>query len=67
MLCFHFDEDDPDRRPAEYLDLEYKLYFRDNKPRQIAFSYRNCSSEYTVKFLLIREGRGLRILACTLS
>jgi hypothetical protein len=67
MLCFRFDEDDPDDRPLEHLDLEYSFNVSNDEPREISFSYRNCSLDFTFTLLQIHEEKGLYILPCTLS
>jgi hypothetical protein len=61
VLCFHFDEDSPEKRPRTELDLKYRIELFD-KNNKIAFFYRNCLDKLTVQNLRIIDENGLSFI-----
>lgn len=62
VLCFHFDEDPPEKRPITKLDLEYEIELSNKDDRRIVFWYRNCLDEITVQWLYIIDEKGLSFI-----
>ncbi len=62
MLCFHFDEGSPEKRPLTKLDLEYQIDLTDEDERSITFFYRNCLGENAFRTLYIEDERGLSFI-----